>query len=408
MGRILGSMAFLAAAGLARAQVTVVDPYTSPTAAQYGKPELVELCRVSANGASYEKRNVRTQGKLDLLEMNRYWSLKEDCPPVLIIPMPTMRFDDLDHLIGKDVEVTGIVRVVPYRGSTDGLRDDPSLPPVPDRANNPFVPEVSITIFSVSDVSASVGKKREEKQRITLERLVKNPGSRDGKIVRVVGKFRGHNLYGDLPVKSQRRSADWVIKDDLFAIWVTGKKPKGSGFDLDASLKRDTGKWLEVVGRPRTIDGVTYLQAEEVLLTTAPSATAEAAPPPPPPEVPKVPPVVVFTLPLDGDDEIASDALFVVQFSKDMDEKTFEGRVQLRYAGPTRPGDRPFDGIRLKYDGGRRALTIDPGDVLRPGRAVEVRLLPGIVDIDGLALQPRPQSRPAGEAVDVLRFIVVS
>ena len=30
-----------------------------------------------------------------------------------------------------------------------------------------------------------------------------------------------------------------------------GKKPKGAGWSLDASLKRDTGKWLQVMGRVR-------------------------------------------------------------------------------------------------------------------------------------------------------------
>jgi hypothetical protein len=225
--------------------------------------------------------------------------------------------------------------------------------------------------------------------------------------VRVVGKFRGHNLYGDLPSKSQRRSADWVIKDDVYAVWVTGKRPKGSGWELDAGLRRDTGKWIEVIGVAETMGGVTYLKAERVNLTTAPSATAEAAPPPPPPERPKVPPVVVFTLPLDGDREVPSDARFVVQFSKDMDESSFKDRILVRYAGPKQPGDRDFDGVKLSYDGGRRALTVDPGDVLRPGRRIELVLLPGIADTEGLTLQPRP-GRHATDAVDVVTYQIQS
>ena len=53
-------------------------------------------------------------------------------------------------------------------------------------------------------------------------------------MVTVRGQFRGENLFGDLPSASRRRSADWVIKDDVFAVWVTGKKPKGPGWSLDA------------------------------------------------------------------------------------------------------------------------------------------------------------------------------
>jgi hypothetical protein len=241
---------------------------------------------------------------------------------------------------------------------------------------------------------------------VTLESLVLKPGGHDGQTVRVVGKFRGRNLYGDLPVRSQRNSSDWVIKDDMFAVWVTGKKPKGTGFDLDAGLKRDTGKWVVVVGRPETSGTVTYLRALQVEVTSAPTPTAQAQPPPPPPERPKVPPVVVFSLPLDGDREVPTDGRFQVQFSKDMNEQTFKGRVVLRYMGRTLPGDRGFDGAKLTYDGGRRTLTVEPGDVLRPGRQIELIFLPGIVDIDGLPLAARP-GKPAGNAADVLRFQVV-
>jgi hypothetical protein len=116
--------------------------------------------------------------------------------------------------------------------------------------------------------------------------------------------------------------------------------------------------------------------------------------------------VVVFSLPLDGDREVPTDGRFQVQFSKDMNEQTFNGRVVLRYVGRTQPGDRGFDGAKLTYDGGRRTLTVEPGDVLRPGRQIELILLPGIVDIDGLPLAARA-GKPAGSAADVLRFQVV-
>ena len=78
-----------------------------------------------------------------------------------------------------------------------------------------------------------------------------------------------------------------------------------------------------------------------------------------------------------------------MQFSKDMDESTFAGHVLLRYTGPVLPGDRAFDGLKLTYDRGRRALTVDPGDVLRPRRQVELILLPGHLR------HRRPHPRPA-------------
>ncbi len=81
-------------------------------------------------------------------------------------------------------------------------------------------------------------------RQVTLEDLVMKPAQHDGKTVTVKGQFRGKNLYGDLPSASRQRSADWVLKDDVFAVWVSGKKAKGEGWTLDPDLKRDTGKWL--------------------------------------------------------------------------------------------------------------------------------------------------------------------
>jgi hypothetical protein len=361
--------------------------------AQYGKPIDVSLSDLALNPEQYLQRAVRTKGQLQLSFDNRdAYTLREMGAEALIQPVPDVRvvFDDESRKwLGKEIEITGVVTgnltsvgqagtataVIVFWGFTGPDERDPK-----DRKG------------PVAEVS--------------LESLLANPGKNDGKTVRVYGQFRGRNLYGDLPSRSQASSDDFVIKDDLYAVWVSGKKPKGSGWALDASLKRDTGKWMEVVGRPETRNGVVYIRAAEVKLSSGKTATAQPAqPPPPPPERPKVAPVVVFALPLDGDAEVARDSRFVVQFSKDMDEATFAGHVLFRYAGPVLPGDRVFDGMKLSYDPGRRALTVDPGDVLRPGRQIELILLPGIVDIDGLPLTPRG-AQVTSDVADVLRYLV--
>ena len=76
-----------------------------------------------------------------------------------------------------------------------------------------------------------------------------------------------------------------------------------------------------------------------------------------------------------------------------MNEDSFKSRVLIRYAPPVRAGDRALDGAKMTYDGGRRALTVDPGDVLRPGRVVEILLLPGIVDSMASSSWPGPAAR---------------
>lgn len=384
---------------------------------QYGDPVEVPLEDL-ARGFGYSKRAVITQGVLDMMDAGQqYYRLRDEGAEVLILAVYSAH-DDVRRLVGREVEVIGLVREVPYRQECcqqnpcilQSQCEDPNLPPLPslDEGKSHW-PHVSITVWGITDMTPPPGaEKKREYKTTSLESLVMNPGDKDGQTLRVIGQFRGKNLFGDLPVRSQRTSADWVIKDDSFAVWVSGKKAKGSGWQLDPGLKRDTGRWIEVVGRVQTVNGITYLRAIQVALASPPSATAKVDAPPPPPERPKVPPVVVFALPLDGDDEVATDSRFIVQFSKDMDESTFANRVMLRYAGAVMPGDRAFDGVKLTYDPGRRALTVDPRDVLRPGRSVELLLLPGILDVDGLPLTPRP-GRPdeTAEAVtDIFTYLI--
>jgi hypothetical protein len=364
---------------------------------RYGRPVDVAIADLGQSPGSYYDQLVRTKGRLGQdAGLSRSYNLQDDFGNIVrIIPFSeiAVQFDEIAHkIVGRDVEVVGVFQRIANTGTQ--------------------LPQAGVAVSGFIEFMNFTGPPEERKgalkaPEVRLEALVSQPGKRDGQLLRVVGKFRGHNLYGDLPTKSQRRSADWVIKDDVYAVWVTGKKPKGTGWELDAGLRRDTGKWIEVIGVAETMGGVTYLKAERVALTTPPSATAEAAPPPPPPERPKVPPVVVFTLPLDGDREVPSDARFVVQFSKDMDESSFKDHVLVRYVGPRLPGDREFDGVKLTYDLGRRALTVDPGDVLRAGRRIEVVLLPGIVDTEGLTLEPRP-GRHAQGAVDVVSYQIGS
>ena len=358
--------------------------------AMYGDPAEVALEDLVMESSSYQDRAVRTRGRLDFsnAQAGRSYSLGSTFGQrVDLVPVPEIggAFDtDAARMLGEILEVTGVFRVSRQSAGTAGFY---------------------IEFWAFLGPEEGGDKKPIKARTVSLEELVTKPGRLDGQTLRAVGKFRGHNLYGDLPSKSAASSADWVIKDDLYAVWVTGKKPKGSGWALDPGLKRDTGKWIEVVGRVETRGGVTYIQAKTLALSEPPKPTAEALPPPPPKERPKVAPSIVFSLPLDGDAELPRDSRFVVQFSKDMEETSFNGRVGLRYAGPRRPGDRDFDGLKISYDGGLRALTVDPGDLLRPGREVDLVLLSGILDVDGLELAPR-SGAPHDGIVEVLRYQV--
>lgn len=58
-------------------------------------------------------------------------------------------------------------------------------------------------------------------------------------------------------------------KSEAYAAWVTGRKPKGDGFDLDARVKSDAVRWLEVVGHVSLRNGVVYIEALDLKLTSA-------------------------------------------------------------------------------------------------------------------------------------------
>jgi hypothetical protein len=100
--------------------------------------------------------------------------------------------------------------------------------------------------------------------------LVSDPRPFVGKTVRVIGHFRGRNLFDDLPSVSQRKPEDWVLKLQDLPIWVTGKPPRGDGFSLDPESKEDAFHWVEVTGKPEVVDGVVYFHASKVSLARPP------------------------------------------------------------------------------------------------------------------------------------------
>jgi hypothetical protein len=108
---------------------------------------------------------------------------------------------------------------------------------------------------------------------LAIEDLVGRPAALARETVRVRGQFRGKNLFGDLASVGAPADA-WVIKDGESAVWVSGRRPKGNGWSLDPESRSDTVRWVEVVGKIETRDGVTLLKASQVALV-----------PPPKPEV---------------------------------------------------------------------------------------------------------------------------
>jgi Big-like domain-containing protein len=359
-------------------------PATLIREALYGATWEASPSEIAEAPAEFEGQAVRVRGRFEAPAANAPARLVDEAGGAVLVAPDA----DIARLVaveskawpGQAIEVTGVVR------------RDPTAP-----AEGPRY-AVSFWDFDASALPAAAAIAADA-TTMKLPELLSNPEAVKGRLVRVVGQFRGRNLYGDLPAPPFRHRLDWVLKDDRAAVWVTGRPPRGRNFKLDPNVPDDVRSWLEVVGRPVVRDGQIVVRAEQVALVPAPSAarvkTVRIA------AGSSVRPVVIFAMPLDGE-RVRSDARFVIQFNKYMDEDSFAGHVLLRYADSPAAG---FATMTLAYDDGKRALIIDPGMALEPGRRVECVLRPGILDADGLPLLPR-QQHDIPDVVDVLRYDV--
>ena len=148
--------------------------------------------------------------------------------------------------------------------------------------------------------------------------------------VKVSGRFRGRNLHADLasPIPTPTKY-DFILQSVDASIWISGLRPRGRGFELDPSARVDTGRWLQVTGTMRRDGSHTWIEAREIEQTTAPEETPVEVELPPTPKEP--PPAVVFSAPVAADIEVDLRTIVRVQFSRDMDARSFKDRIRITY-----------------------------------------------------------------------------
>lgn len=263
------------------AQVTVVAPGSNqggavrPSNANYGPPQVIELDALNMMPESYQRAHVIVEGEFSEIGLQQ-WVLRQGGASVLVIPGREFDGSQLGQTAGRRVEVRGIIRMLrkkQYVGSppTDlDLIEDPILPPMP--APSQELPRVSLTVLAMRDRTSPEVFNAPEIGGDIPRRILEEPAAYAGKTTKIVGQFRGRNLFGDLPPDSARGKQDWVLKDGDAAIWVTGKAPKGDGWKLDLEYKGDSKTWLEVEGKPEVINGIVYLKASKVIPTRAPGS----------------------------------------------------------------------------------------------------------------------------------------
>jgi len=223
----------------------------------------------------------------------------------------------------------------------------------------------------------------------TIRALALAPDPYIRKGVTVTGRFRGANLFADLPQGAGTKGRwDFVIQSADSAVWVSGVRPRGPNFDLDVNARSDTGRWIQVAGTVRRTGPLAWIEATSIAEATAPSDTAIEITLPPPPPAPL--PEVVFSVPTAGDTDVDRAAPIRIQFSRDMDGRTFRDRVRIAYVGPAPAGapETPPPAT-IRYIDGNRALEIKPSAPLDRYRTVKIDLLEGILsNVDNRPLAP--------------------
>ena len=243
----------------------------------------------------------------------------------------------------------------------------------------------AIVALTVTD---SMAVKAEEDT--TLRRVALDPWPQIGKTVTITGQFRGRNLYADVPQGPSLSQWDFVLRSADAAVWITGLRPRGSGFNLNPGARVDTGTWLRVTGIVREAKGLVWIEAQRLVMTAPTVETRNAETPARPQMGPA--PEVIFSDPEDGEIGVRSARAVRMQFSRDMNPATFKDHVRWSWVGDTTAGDAGSEQARrvsFKYDGAKRSLEISLDlDRSAAYRQVRVELLEGISALDGARMQP--------------------
>lgn len=237
------------------------------------------------------------------------------------------------------------------------------------------------TLFAI--VNATINPP-EDSTVPSMRNIAMFPEKFDGKPVTLRGRFRGRNLVGDLPSWPRQTENDFVLQAADGAVWVTGVKPKGKGFDLDTSSRRDLGRWLEVSGTMAVAEGLPLLRAKTVAASSPEDEGPLREERPAAPVLP--PPAINFSVPTDGESDIAPATTVRVQFSRDMKAESFEGKVRVTCSVNGAPVAAPP--VTTTYRPATLSVEIKFTSPLPRFATVTVEFLEGITAPDGTKLPP--------------------
>ncbi|HEV8394123.1 MAG TPA: Ig-like domain-containing protein [Vicinamibacterales bacterium] len=221
----------------------------------------------------------------------------------------------------------------------------------------------------------------------TLRALALEPWKFAGQTVTVTGNFRGRNLFGDLPDAPGKGRYDFIVRGGEGSVWVTGVRPRGSGFDFDVDRRIDSNRWLQITGPLVHDRGLVRIEATKIALAKAPDRSEpdrdDGAPVS---AVPLTPAEVVFNSPTEGETDVRPTASIRIQFSKGLAEASLVGHVRASYLGA--PAGTEGPSLKTVYDPANRAIEIKFDKPLEALRTVKIEILEGVTAFDRAPLAP--------------------
>ena len=221
----------------------------------------------------------------------------------------------------------------------------------------------------------------------SVRALALEPWKFDGQTVTLLGNFRGRNLFGDLPDAPGKSRYDFVLRGADGALWITGLRPRGKGFELDVDRRLDTDKWVQITGTVTANRGLAIVAGKDIALgkapQVAPDTTEESAGPPPPPPQPAE---VVFSSPTPDETDVSAMSSVRIQFSRGLQEASVAGHFRASYVGA--PPDAPALMFRTVYDAANRAIELRFAQPLDHFKTVKVEILEGLKAFDGAPVLP--------------------
>ena len=207
----------------------------------------------------FHTQPVRIRGKAT--EKDGLFQLEQEGARVWLLAGGTGKLPDP----GSDAEITGLYVDVGRLERTDA-RVNADFGPLIQRVLHRDWPAPGELLAVVVDSAVAA----EPMNAPSVRHVALDPGRYVEQEVTVVGRFRGKNLYGDMPEAAGAGRYDFVLQSADASIWVTGRRPKGEGFDLNVENRIDTGRWLEVVGVVKEERGMAVLEATAIRLGRRP------------------------------------------------------------------------------------------------------------------------------------------